>query len=325
MQSIKQKVAIASVTIAAAFCGAAAAQDFPTKPIRVISAYPTGTGPDVVARVIGDKLLQYWGQSFIIDARPGGNGVVAIETVKNAAPDGYTLLLAGGGHLVINPTLNRASTYDTERDFTAVALTVKAPSYVVVAANGPYKTMADIIAAARKSPGQLFVGTQYLGSSQHLSGLLIEMLSGTKMQYVSFKENSQIFTALINGDIAWTLTTQASAAAFLQSGRVKLIAHTVKSDPASRLNLPSMEEAGVGTMDLAVWAGLVAPRATPPARIAALNGGINKAIIEPDAQEKFRGLGLGLEAQSAAQFGELIRADLKVYADIIKRGQVTLQ
>jgi len=185
--------------------------------------------------------------------------------------------------------------------------------------------MADIIAAARKSPGQLFVGTQYLGSSQHLSGLLIEMLSGTKMQYVSFKENSQIFTALINGDIAWTLTTQASAAAFLQSGRVKLIAHTVKSDPASRLNLPSMEEAGVGTMDLAVWAGLVAPRATPPARIAALNGGINKAIIEPDAQEKFRGLGLGLEAQSAAQFGELIRADLKVYADIIKRGQVTLQ
>jgi tripartite-type tricarboxylate transporter receptor subunit TctC len=235
------------------------------------------------------------------------------------------MLVAGGGHMVINPVTNRSLPYDTERDFAPVAINFQAPSFVAVSANGPYKTMGDIVAAARSNPGKVAAGTQYLGSTQHLTAVMIELMSKTQMLHVPFKENSQLFASLINGDIGWTLATKATADPFVKSGRVRLISHTAKSRLGSHPDLPTLEETGVGRMDSSVWAGIFVPRATPADRVAQINRDIMKAIAEPDFQQRIASMGLELPPHSPADFAQLIRSDFRMYGEVVQRGNIKLE
>ncbi|MFM9970717.1 MAG: Bug family tripartite tricarboxylate transporter substrate binding protein [Burkholderiales bacterium] len=311
--------------VAAITAYSVAAQSFPIKTVKITSAYPVGAGPDLTARLIAEKLTKYWGQSVVVEARPGGNGVIAMEAAKKSMPDGYEILVAGGGHLVINPILFKDLPYDTERDFAPVAALFQAPSMLTVSANGPYNSLADILAAARAKPGQIPFGTQYIGSTQHLGGVMIEQLSNTKMLHVAFKENAPLFTALINGDTAWSLTTIATGQPFFKSGRVKYVAHTNKTPLAGFPKLPTMEQAGLPGMNFSVWAGMVVPKATPAERVAFLSRDINRAMAEPDFQEKLTAFGFVAEQSSPANFDALIRSDIKLYTDVIKRGNIKVE
>ncbi len=324
MKRDKAGLSILGALAGVAFAGAALAQSYPVKTVKITSAYPSGTGPDVTSRMIAEKLTKYWGQGVVVEARPGGNGVIAIEATKKAPPDGYEILVAGGGHLVINPLLIKDLPYDTARDFSSVAALFQAPSMLAVSANGPYNTLGDLLAAARARPGQVGFGTQYIGSTQHLGGVMIEQLSNTKMLHVAFKENAQLFTSLINGDIGWTLTTIATGQSFLKSGRIKYVAHTNKTPLQSFPTLPTIEQAGLPGMDFSVWAGMVVPKATPAERVAFISRDVNRAMAEPDFQTRMATFGFVAESSTPAAFDALIRSDIKLYADVIKRGNIKL-
>ncbi len=322
MRDCFHSLATLGVLFTACFSASLNAQGFPVKTVKITSAYPSGAGPDLTSRLIAERLTRYWGQSVVVEARPGGNGVIAIEAAKKSAPDGYEILVAGGGHLVINPVLFRDLPYDMERDFAPVVTMFQAPSMLTVSASGPYNSLGDILAAARAKPGQVAFGTQYIGSTQHLGGVIIEQLSNTKMLHVAFKENAPLFTALINGDTAWSLTTIATGQPFYKSGKVKYVAHTNRTPLAAFPKVPTMEQAGLPGMNFSVWAGMVVPRATPPDRIAFISRDINRAMAEPDFQEKVSALGFVAEPSSPANFDALIKSDIKLYTDVIRRGNI---
>ncbi len=325
MRQFAYGVLFLGAAVSAMAASTVAAQSFPVKTVKITSAYPSGAGPDLTSRLIAEKLTRYWGQSVVVEARPGGNGIIAIEAAKKSTPDGYEILVAGGGHLVINPVLFKDLPYDTERDFAPVAALFQAPSMLTVSANGPYNSLLDILAAARAKPGQIAFGTQYIGSTQHLGGVIIEQLSNTRMLHVAFKENAPLFTALINGDTAWSLTTIATGQPFFRSGRVKYVAHTNKTPLAGFPNVPTMEQAGLPGMNFSVWAGMVVPKATPGDRVAFLSRDINRAMAEPDFQEKLAGFGFVAEQSSPVNFHALIKSDIKLYTDVIKRGNIKVE
>ena len=325
MHGISRGIALAAAVLMGSITADAAAQAFPAKTVKIISAYPSGTGPEITARLIADKLTRYWGQGVVVEARPGGSGIIALEAAKKGPPDGYEILVAGGGHLVINPVLFNDLPYDTERDYAPVAAMFQAPSMLAVSASGAYNSLGDILAAARAKPGQISYGTQYVGSTQHLGGVMIELLSNTKMLHVAFKENAQLFTAIINGDLTWTLTTVATGESFLKAGRIKYIAHTNKTPLAAFPKLPSMEQAGLPGMDFSVWVGMVVPKATPADRVAFISRDINRAMAEADFQEKMTSFGFVSPPSSPANFDALIKSDLKLYADVVKRGNIKVQ
>lgn len=325
MQSYSRPIAWMGALLAGCVACGAAAQSYPAKTVRITSAYATGTGADLMTRIIAEKLSRSWGQGVVVEARPAGNGVPAIEAVKKSVPDGHDILIAGGGHLVISPILFRDLPYDTERDFASVAVLLQAPSMVAVSSNGPYNSLSDIINAARAKPGNVTFATLYIGSTQDIGGVMVELASKTQMHHVAFKENAQIFAAMINGDVGWTLTTIGSGQAFYKSGRIKYVAHTNKTPLAAFPKVPTMEEAGLSGMDFNVWAGFVVPRATPADRVAFISRDINRAMADADYQEKAANLGLVSEPSTPASFGALIRSDIKVYADVIKRGNIKVE
>ena len=325
MQNYSRHIASIGALLAGCVACGAGAQSYPTKTVRITSAYASGTGADLMTRLIAEKLSRWWGQGVVVEARPAGNGVLAIEAVKKSTPDGHDILVAGGGHLVISPILFRDLPYDTERDFAPVAALLQAPSMVAVSANGPYNSLGDIINAAKAKPGSVTFATLYIGSTQDIGGVMVELASKTQMLHVAFKENSQIFAAMINGDVGWTLTTIGSGQAFYKAGRIKYLAHTNKTPLAAFAKVPTMDEAGLSGMDFNVWAGFVVPRVTPTDRVAFVSRDINRAMAEADFQERAANLGVVSEVSTPASFGALIRSDIKVYADVIKRGNIKVE
>src|SRR5215212_3501818 len=185
---------------------AVAAQTFPTKTVRIISPYPTGAGPDTVARLLADKLAKSWGQQVIVEARPGGNGFIAIEAVKSGARDGHEIVMVDSGHVAVNPSLFKRLPYDVDKDFAPAALV--------------YRT-DFLIDVAKKHPGRVSYGTPFVGSPSHLGSALLELRTGTQMIHVPFKETSQMTAAVANGDVGWTLTTLATAGPLVRAGKVK--------------------------------------------------------------------------------------------------------
>jgi tripartite-type tricarboxylate transporter receptor subunit TctC len=322
---MKIRSGIFAFLLSGCLAGTVAAQAYPVKTVKITSAYPSGTGPEITARLIADKLSKYWGQGVVVEARPGGSGLIALEATKKASADGYEILVAGGGHLVINPVLFNDLPYDTERDFAPLAAMFQAPSMVAVSATGPYNSLGDILAAARAKPGQVSYGTQYVGSTQHLGGVMIELLSNTKMLHVSFKENAQLFTAIINGDLGWALTTVATGESFLKAGRIKYIAHTNKTPLPAFPKLPTMEQAGLPGMDFSVWVGMVVPKATPADRVSFISRDINRAMAEPDFQERMASFGFVSPPSSPSSFDALIKSELKLYTDVVRRGNIKVQ
>ena len=188
---------------------AAAAQTFPTKTVRIVSPYPTGAGPDTVARLLAEKLTKNWGQQVIVEPRSGGNGFIAVDAVKKSS-DPHDLVMLDNGHIAINPSLFKRLPYDVEKDFQPAALIYRTDFLIAVAANSPYKTVGELIAAAKASPGKISYATPFVGSPSHLGSALLEMRTGTQMVHVPFKETSQMVASVGNGEVTWTLTTLAT-------------------------------------------------------------------------------------------------------------------
>ena len=275
--------------------------------------------------LMADKLSRAWGQEMIVESKPGASGFIALGEVKNAAPDGYTLIQVANSHVAINPALYGAKLpYDPNRDFVPVATIFNAPFFVTVSTSGPYQGVPALIAAAKADPGRISFGSSYVGSPSHLGAAQLEYLTGTKMIHVPFKDQSQMYVQIANGDLAWAFSTLGSALPLVRAGRIKLIAIGAEKRSPILPDIPTIGEAG-GPQGLVVdsWNGLLAPRGTPEEVVRAINAAVNKAQTDPDVVDRLKTFGFESDRQTPEQFAEVMRADQKRYAQIVQRTGAT--
>jgi tripartite-type tricarboxylate transporter receptor subunit TctC len=300
------------------------AQAFPSKTVKITAPYSAGAAPAVFTRVVAEKLSKVWAQPVIVDARPGASGFIAIETVKGAAPDGHELLVVSDAHVAINPSLYKTLPYDPQKDFIPVAMFYHTPFYLAVAAAGPYPSVAALIEAAKAKPGTVSYGSSYVGSPSHLGGAEFEYATGTRMIHVPYKDQSQMYLGIANGDVGCAFTTLGSALPFLQGGRIKLIAIAAPRRSAAKPDVPTLAEAGgPSAMTVGAWLAIVAPRGTPPEVVRRINADVNRVLVDPDVVMQLQTFGFEAAPESPEQFAAEIRADARRYAEIVRRTGAT--
>lgn len=301
------------------------AQEFPSKPLRIISPNATGFAPDIALRLVAEAMTKGLGQPVVVEARPGANGFIALEAAKRATADGYTLVAAGQPQLAVIPKLFKKVPYQAE-DFAPVSTLYSAPFYIAVSVSAPYKSVRDLIAAARANPGKLTYSSPYVGSPPHMGGALLAFGTGTQMLHVPFKEAVQVYTAVGTGDVDVALGSIGSVTPMLKAGRIRLLAIAARARTSSYPDVPTVEESGgPAGFQIDVWNALLVPRGTPPALIARLNAAIVDAIRQPDIQQRFRQSGLESVSSTPAAITEMIQADQKIYGELINRTAIAAE
>jgi tripartite-type tricarboxylate transporter receptor subunit TctC len=321
MKAVRFLAAIAAATIVPF----AAAQDYPgSKPIRLIVPFPAGGGTDIFARVIGNKLTESLKWVVIIDNKPGAGGNLGIDAVAKAPPDGYTLGLGQTSNLAINPTLYPKLPYDSLKDLVPIVLVADAPLVLVVPASSPYKTLGELIEAAKKKPGDITFGSPGNGTVAHLTGELLQSAAGVKFQHIPYKGSAQAITDLIGGQVQSYMSSVPTALSHIKAGKLRPLAVSSTKRAATLPDVPTIAEAGYKGFDANTWFGLVAPKGTPPAIVEKINAEVNKVLKSTDVREKFAAEGGGALGGSSQEFAALLKADYAKWGKVVKDSGVKL-
>ncbi len=289
------------------------AQEFPTKPIRVI----VGPGPDIVARIMGQKFTEAWGQQVVIDPRPAAGGAIAAEAVAKAAPDGYTLLLSSASY-PINAALQIGTT-DVIKDFSAVALAASAPFILMVHPSLPVKSMAELIALAKKRPGQINFASSGNGTPPHLAGEMFRAAAGINIVHVPYKGAGQAMIDLVGGQVQMAFAIVSAALPQVQAGKVRALGITSLQTSPLAPDLPTLNELGLAGFDVRGWNGFVAPAGTPRAIVAKINAEAMRALKQPDIVQRLKSAGYEAAAEnSPEQFADFIKAELAKWTRVVK-------
>ncbi len=284
---------IASVIALVVFCAAPAqAQNYPAKPIHILVPYAPGGISDIASRILGAKLTEAWGQQVLVENRPGGNGFIAMAATAKAAPDGYTMVMATGGDVAINPAMFKEMPYDVEGDLAAIAMVSDAPLVLAAHAGAPYNTVADVIAAAKAQPGRISVATPGNGSINQIVLEWMALNTGTQFQHIPYKGGAPAAAALAAGDIPLGVLASSSVAPHVKSGRVRVLAVTMAKRSTLNPEWPTLQQEGVKEIDASNWTALFAPKATPQPIIDKLNAEVVKILNMPDVKERFAGGGV---------------------------------
>ena len=303
----------------------AVAGTYPDKPVTLVTPFASGSGPDAVLRLVAEKLGKTWKQRVLIDNRPGGAGFIAIEAVKRAAPDGYTLLQLDSEHLAALPHLYKARGFDTLKTFDPVASLFRTPFMVAVATDSKWKNMADLVAAAKASPGKVTYGSWGVGSPGHLGGEQIEGLTGVTMQHVPYREVSQLFTSVGAGDVAWSFGSIPSSQGIYKAGKIRYIAVAAPKRVPQLPDVPTVAEAGgPAGLDVNSFVVLVAPKGLAAPIAARINADVAKAIDEPDVKARFDSFAFEPIHWSAQEIIRNTEAKSKIYGELVKRGNISL-
>jgi tripartite-type tricarboxylate transporter receptor subunit TctC len=304
---------------------AAEGQNFPAKPVRSLAPYSSGSGPDAVMRLIGDKVSRTWGQQLIVENRPGANGFIAIGEAKKSPPDGYTVLQVDNTHMALQPHLFKQLPYDPVKDFDPVAPLYTTYFFVVVPADSPWKDVGDLIKAAKAKPGDVTYGSWGIGSVAHVGAAMFEAATGTQMTHVPFKEMSQVYSSVANRDVAWAFGTAATAGPMFRGKKVKFLAIAAPKRLASFPDVPTVGEAGgPANFDVRAWVGLFAPRGTPKAAIEKIHTDVTKALGEPDVREKMAAFGFEAYAGPPSELTKAIDSDSRKFSEVVKRAKISL-
>ena len=293
------------------------AADYPDKSVRLIVPFPPGGGTDGLARVLGARLTELWGQQVIIDNRGGAQGNIGTAVGARAAPDGYTLTLAHQGALTINPHLYSNPGYDTFKNFAAVSQTVEIPYILIVNPAVPVKTMKDLELLARQNPGKLTFASS--SSASQLAGELFKLTTGTNMVHVPYSGGAPASIALAAGEVNTIFTLAPAVLPFIQTGKLRAV--TVLSNKRSDAlpDVPTAVEAGYPALsNVYEWHGIVVPALTPRATIVKLNAAIVRALNSPDVLKRIHAVGLTAAPSTPAEFADYIRADFERWGKIVK-------
>jgi tripartite-type tricarboxylate transporter receptor subunit TctC len=307
--------------IAAVLLGASAAalaQQYPSKPIRIISPFAPGGGNAVISRTIGEKVGEAIKQQVIVDSRPGANGIVGTELAARAAPDGYTMVLVPSGHAV-NASLYRKLPFDPIRDFTPISLAGTSPLVLVMHPTVPVKNVKELIAFAKARPGQLTYSSAGVGASGHLAGALFDSLTGTKMVHIAYKGSALALIDLLGGQVSLSFATSASAMPQVRSGRLRALASTGATRSPALPDLPTVAESGVRGYEASLWYAFIGPARMPADVVQRLNSEIVAAIKLPEVRERLSAEGVDARSSTPDELGRLMVSDVKRWAPIIQR------
>jgi tripartite-type tricarboxylate transporter receptor subunit TctC len=309
-----------SVAAAAAMFGAgeiASAQSpFPSRAVRIFVPYSAGGGVDILARTLGDVVSRQWGQSVVVENRPGAGGVVASQALVTSAPDGYTLIVVASGHAT-NPFLYPRIPYDTFKDFTPISLLASSANILLVRADSPFRTLGDMIAQARAKSGSLSFGHAGNGTSTHLAGELLKKLAGIDIDAISYKGGAPAINDLLGGQITMSFNNTPEATGQLEAGTLRALAVTTASRTPFLPNVPAISETVPG-YDTEVWWGLLGPAGMPPELLAKLSHDFVAALNTGPVKERLSKLGASPIGGSPQQFDARIRADYDKWGPIIK-------
>jgi tripartite-type tricarboxylate transporter receptor subunit TctC len=300
----------------------ASAQDYPTRPIRMLVPYAPGGISDIAARIVGAKLAEAWGQQVLVENRPGGNGFIAMEATARSAPDGYTLVLCTVGDVAINPALFKEIPYVVDRDFAPIASVSDAPMVLAANSASPYKTVADVVAAAKAQPGTLNVATPGYGSINQLVLESMALNTGTKFVHVPYKGGAPAAQALMAGDIPLGILASSSVAPHVQAGRVRVLAVTTGQRSTLNPEWPTLQAEGGGNVNMSNWTLLLAPKGTPQPILDKLNAEVVKILNMPDIKQRFAAGGVATIPSSAADLDARIKREAAVYREVVEKANV---
>jgi len=316
-----QLAALIALTAAAAI---APAQQYPAKPIRFLVPFGPGGVGDITARVVAQKMSVSMGQQVIIDNRPGAGGIVASEIVARAAPDGYTLLLLNNAHAV-SMSLFKSLPYDTLRDFAPISSISTFSIVLLVNADSPIKSVKDLIASARASPGKLNVGTIQIGATQHLSSELFMSMAGINVVHVPFGNTGAVLTGLRGGSVQVAFEFIAPVVGQVKAGALRALAVSTRSRFAGLPDIPTVQEAGVPGYEVMSWNGIGAPAGTPKAVINRLNQAVTAALAMPDVKQRFQELAVDTRPDTPEGFRNLIASEISKWGKVIETAKIPRQ
>jgi tripartite-type tricarboxylate transporter receptor subunit TctC len=296
---------------------ATAEDTYPSRPVHIIVPYPAGGGVDIVARTLGDELSKHWAQPVIVDNRPGAGGVIASQAVVTSPKDGYTLIVVASGHAT-NAFIYGNLPYDTFKDFTPISLLSSSPNILLVRADSPFKTLADILAEAKKKPGSLSYGHSGNGSSTHLAGELFKSLAKIDITAIPYKGGAPIITDLLGGHLLMSFNNAPESLGQIAGGTLRALAVTTATRAPFLPNAPTMAEAGVPGYDTAVWWGLLGPSNMPADVTAKIAKDTAEAMKSPAIKDRLAKLGATSIGSSPQDFAKLIKSDYDKWGPIIK-------
>jgi tripartite-type tricarboxylate transporter receptor subunit TctC len=313
LKNPKRWLTLVAITLAA--CGALA-QDFPVRTVKILVPQTPGGASDALARIVGQKLSEKWGQPVVIENRAGAGGNVGMEVVANAPADGYTLLMSYVGTHAINGALYKKLPFDPEKDFAPVATLATLPFVVVTKANSPYKTIPELIAAAKKS--EFTYGSAGNGSVNHLLGEMFNSAAGVKLIHVPYRGAGPAMQDLLGGQINLVFTSLPSVAGAIKGGTVHPIAVTSAKRASSFSNVPTIAEAGFKDFDVNPWFGLFAPAKVPANIVRKINADVNEILQSKDIIEKFSAQGAEPYQTDTTEFAALLKADIAKWGKVVK-------
>jgi tripartite-type tricarboxylate transporter receptor subunit TctC len=316
------KAWLAAALLAQAAC--AFAQSFPAKPVRVVVAFSPGGVTDIIARIIGGKLAELWGQPVVIENRPGAGGSIAAVAVSRAPADGYMLLVHSSGY-AINAALNPSLPYDPRKDLIDVAPLGSQPMLLVVSPASGIASVRDLIAAARAKPGALAYGSAGIGSGAHLNGEKFRIAAAVDVLHVPYKGGAEAIQDTIAQRLGFTFNTVTLALPHIREGRLRPLGVSSAQRSALLPDVPTIAEAGVPGFEFSFWNGLWAPAGTPPQIVERIARDVARAVAQPDVRERFANLGAEAMDMTPAQFSRFVQSEIEDAARIGKAAGIKLQ
>ena len=301
-----------------------AQQAYPSRPVRIIVAVPAGGSIDLVARMVGLRLTEALGQTFLVDNRPGGAGIIGTDLAAKAAPDGYTLTMAPAAFLSSHPSTFAKLPYDPVRDFTPVINVVIQPSVLVVHPSAPSKTVKELAAFAKANPGKLNYGSGGEGSPHHLSGVMFSSTTETKMVHVPYKGGAPAMADLLAARVDLIFAPVPEALQHIRGGKLRALGVMSPKRASVLPDVATIQELGFPGLVLDTWIGLAAPAGTPRDVVMKLNNAVQKAL-GGDLRERFAEVGLDIAGGTPDQFAATIRNDMAVYARLVKESGMAIQ
>ena len=314
MRFIQTALAMAAVMLTCS----AAAQNYPSKPIRVVVVSTPGGSVDTMARTVGPKLAEKWGQQVIVDNRPGAGGAIAAEIVARAPPDGYTLIMGTVASFATNVSLRKKLPYDPVRDFVPITLVATQNLMLLIHPSVPAKSVKELVALARKQPGTLAFASAGNGTGGHLSGELFKMLAGVDLLHVPYKGVAPALIDVVSGQVTMTFASILSSLPQVKAGKLRPLAVTGGQRSPAAPQLPTMIEAGVKGYESATWYGLLAPAGTPPDITAKLNAEVVAILKSPEMHDRLSKEGADPVGNTSAEFGKFIQSEIDKWRKVIQ-------
>lgn len=316
-----RRALVAGFVVIAASAALPALAAFPDKPIRIVVPFSPGGGTDMVARVVAEGMSKDLGKPIIVENKPGAGTLIGSDYVAKSPADGYTLVMATFAHAV-NPSMQPKMPFQTDKAFAPVILVGRSPNVLVVRADRPYKTVADILAAARAAPGKLTFGSQGNGTSAHLAGELFKVTGKVNLVHVPYRGAGPAITDMLGGQIDMMFGTVSAVAPFIASGQMRAIAVTTTERVPALAKVPTIAEAGLPGYAAESWYGLYAPAGTPPAVIARLNAAAKRAVQTELFRKKVAGEGLTVSAGDPAELDTYVNAETQRWAQVVRSANI---